>query len=122
VETLVDAEWNSLIASKPKEFNTNATQQFVAEASLLARKWQDKIEHFQEIREKSLELVPELGPSFEGSKEETTRVMDGSKWKRRKKIHRRITGQIRDHKRTKDLTQGESRIVVGACWALRFDK
>jgi hypothetical protein len=46
VETLLDVEWNSLIASKLKEFNLNATQQFIAEASLLARKWQDKLEQF----------------------------------------------------------------------------
>jgi hypothetical protein len=77
VETLADAEWNSLIASKLKEFNLNATQQFIAEASLLARKWQDKLEQFQEIREKSLELVLELGPSFEGSKEEERKTPEG---------------------------------------------
>jgi hypothetical protein len=77
VETLADAEWNSLIASKPKEFNLNATQQFVAEASLLSRKWKDKLEQFQEVREKSLELVPELGPSFEGAKEEEIKTPEG---------------------------------------------
>jgi hypothetical protein len=32
VETLVDAEWNDLIASKLEEFNLSETQQFVAEA------------------------------------------------------------------------------------------
>jgi hypothetical protein len=42
----------------------------VAEASLLARKWQDKVGSFQEVRKWALELVPELGPSFEEEKEE----------------------------------------------------
>jgi hypothetical protein len=60
-----------------KEFNLSTTQQFIAEASLLARKWQDKLEHFQEIREKYLELVPELGPSFEGAKEEERKTLEG---------------------------------------------
>jgi len=78
VETLADAKWNALIASNPKEFNTSATQLFVVETSLHSRKWQEKIENFQEIREKALELVPKLGPLFEGSREETTRVMHGS--------------------------------------------
>jgi hypothetical protein len=71
-----NSEWNSLVASKPEEFTTGATQQFVVEASVLARKWQDKVENFQEVRKKSLELVPELGPSFEGAKEEI--IQDGS--------------------------------------------
>jgi hypothetical protein len=43
---------------------------------LLSKKWQDKVENFQEVRKKSLELVLELGPSFEGAKEEI--VQDGS--------------------------------------------
>jgi hypothetical protein len=42
----------------------------VAEASLLARKWQDKGENFQDIRKRGMEFVPELGPSFEEAKEE----------------------------------------------------
>jgi hypothetical protein len=58
VETLSDAECNSLIASNPKEFNLSTTQQLVAKSSLLARKWKDKIEQFHEVKEKSLELVP----------------------------------------------------------------
>jgi hypothetical protein len=35
------------------------TQQFVAEASLLARKWQDKIKSFQEVRKQALKLEKE---------------------------------------------------------------
>jgi hypothetical protein len=78
VDAIADSEWNSLVASKPKECITDATQQFVVEASLLARKWQDKVENFQEVRKRSLELVPELGPSFEEAKEEITQVGSGS--------------------------------------------
>jgi hypothetical protein len=38
VDEKIDYEWNSLVVSKPKECITNATQQFIFEASLLARK------------------------------------------------------------------------------------
>jgi len=69
-ETLADVECNVLFSSKLKEFHLNATWQFVAEASFLYRKWKDKLEQFQEVKEKYLELVPELGPSFEGDKVE----------------------------------------------------
>jgi len=46
VETLVDVEWNSLIASKFKELSTSEMKQFVAKASMLDRRWQAKIEQF----------------------------------------------------------------------------
>jgi hypothetical protein len=39
VEKLENSKLNSLISSKAKEFNLTATQQFIAEASLLAKKW-----------------------------------------------------------------------------------
>jgi hypothetical protein len=78
VDAIADSEWNSLVASKPKECITDATQQFVVEASLLARKWQDKVDNFQEVRKRALELVPELGPSFEEDKEETVQAGNGS--------------------------------------------
>jgi len=44
----------------------------MAEASLLARKWQDKDENFQGIRKRALELVPELGRSFEEVEEKSS--------------------------------------------------
>jgi hypothetical protein len=50
VDATTDSEWNSLVTSKPKGCITDATQQFIAEASLLARKWQDKVGSFQEVR------------------------------------------------------------------------
>jgi hypothetical protein len=55
------------------------TQQFVIEASLLARKWQDKVGSFQEVNKWTLELVPELGPSFEKVEEE--KVQEGEQRK-----------------------------------------
>jgi hypothetical protein len=61
VDTLADAEWNSFNSSKMKEFNLGETQQFVTEDSLFARKWQDKLGKFQEVKEKVLELVLDLG-------------------------------------------------------------
>jgi hypothetical protein len=62
--------------SNPKGCSTEATQQFVAEASLLARKWQDKVGNFQGVRERALELVPESGPSFEEAKEEKSQTKE----------------------------------------------
>jgi hypothetical protein len=79
VDATTDSEWNSLVASKPKGCSTEATQQFIAEASLLARKWQDKVGNFQGVRERALELVPELGPSFEEEKEEKAQTKEKKK-------------------------------------------
>jgi hypothetical protein len=79
VDATTDSEWNSLVASKPKGCITDATQQFMAEASLLARKWQDKVGSFQEVKKWALELVPELGPSFEEAKEEKVQAEEKKK-------------------------------------------
>jgi hypothetical protein len=38
--------------SNPRECITYATHQFVVEASLLPRKWQDKVDNFQEVRKR----------------------------------------------------------------------
>jgi hypothetical protein len=70
IDATADSEWNSLVAAKPKEYNKDTTQQFLAEASLLTQKWQDKVEIFHGVKHRALELVPELGPSFEEVKEE----------------------------------------------------
>jgi hypothetical protein len=64
-DATIDSEWNSLVASNPKGCITDATQQFIVEASVLTRKWQDKVGSFQEVKKWALELVLELGPSFE---------------------------------------------------------
>jgi hypothetical protein len=77
VDAIVDSEWNSLVASKIKECITNATQHFFVEASLLARKWCDKVDKFQEVKKRSPEILPELGSLFEEEKPETVEV--GSK-------------------------------------------
>jgi hypothetical protein len=79
VDATTDSEWNSLAASKPKECITDATQQFVVEASLLARKWQDKVGSFQAVKKRALELVTELGPSFEEAKEEKVQAEEKKK-------------------------------------------
>jgi hypothetical protein len=79
VDATTDSEWNSLVASKPKECITDATQQFIVEASLLARKWQDKVGSFQEVKKQALELVPELGPSFEEAEEEKVQAEEKKK-------------------------------------------
>jgi hypothetical protein len=47
VDATEDSEWNLLIDSKRKECSKEKNQQFVAEASLLTRKWQDKVGKFQ---------------------------------------------------------------------------
>jgi hypothetical protein len=70
VDATIDSGWNYLVASKPKGCIIDATQQFIAKASLLSRKWQDKIVSFQEVRRRSLALVPELGPLFEEAEKE----------------------------------------------------
>jgi hypothetical protein len=69
-DATTDSEWNFLVASKTKADSKETTQQFVAEASLLARKWKDKVGNFQGVKQRALELVPKLGPSFEEVKEE----------------------------------------------------
>jgi hypothetical protein len=70
VDATADSKWNSLVSSKPKGCITYETQQFVAETSLLSRKWKDKIWSFQEVRKRALELVQDLGPSFEEEEKE----------------------------------------------------
>jgi hypothetical protein len=70
VDETTYSEWNALVASKPKGCITDVTQQFIAEASLLSRKWKDKVGIFQEVKKRALKLVRELGPSFEEAKEE----------------------------------------------------
>jgi hypothetical protein len=74
VDATTHSEWNLLVMSKPKGCGKEATQEFVVEASLLTRKWQDKVGNFQGVKERSLESVLELGPSFEEAKEEKTQT------------------------------------------------
>jgi hypothetical protein len=76
VDATTNSEWNSLVASKPKECIIDATQQFIAEASLLVVKWKDKVGSFQEVKKWALELVPKLVPSFEEEKEVFKCILD----------------------------------------------
>jgi hypothetical protein len=48
VDATIDSEWNSLVTSKPQGCMKKATQQFIAEASLVARKCHDKVGRFKE--------------------------------------------------------------------------
>ena len=79
VYVTIYSKWNPLVASNPKGCIIEETQQFVIEASLLPRKWQDKVGGIDELRKQSLELVPELGPSFEEEKEEKAQVEEKKK-------------------------------------------
>ena len=76
VDTTIDSKWNLLVASKPKGYSKEETQQFVAETSLLSRKWWDKVGIFQGVKEQALELVLELGPLFEEVKEEKEKTKE----------------------------------------------
>jgi hypothetical protein len=76
VDAITCSEWNLLVSSNPKECSKEATQQFFVEATLLARKWQQKVGNFQGVKEQSLELVLELGPSFEEEKEEKAQTKE----------------------------------------------
>jgi hypothetical protein len=79
VDATLDSEWNSLVASKPKGCIIDVTHQFVVEASLLSRKWQEKIVGFQEVKKRALDLVQELGPSFEEVENEKAQEKDERK-------------------------------------------
>jgi hypothetical protein len=92
------------LQAKPKEYNKETTQQFLAEASLLARKWQDKVESFQGVKHRALELVPELGPSFEEVKEEKAQTEESSK--KKKRGQGKTTDAPGGCERTKHLTRG----------------
>jgi hypothetical protein len=79
VDATVDSKWNSMVASNPKGCITYVNQQFEVEASLLSRKWQDKIGGLEEVRKRALELAPKLGPSFEEEEKEKAQAKDESK-------------------------------------------
>jgi hypothetical protein len=91
LDSLVDTKWNALLATKLEVPDVNVAKEFVVGASILERKWQDRVAHYDSFHEQALSIVPELGPSFEGPQQN----------------NRRLT-----HK---------SKIVVRACWALHFE-
>jgi hypothetical protein len=61
-----------------------------------------------------------LGPSFEEDKEETIQDGNGSNLEPEGKEEQQANPETMEE--PEDLTRDESRIVVGACWALRFDE
>jgi hypothetical protein len=83
VDAKADSEWNYLVASNPKGCIIDVNQQFVVEASRIARKWQGKIGAFQEVRKRALELILDLGPSFE--EEEKEKAQEKYEIKRRQR-------------------------------------
>jgi hypothetical protein len=58
VDATTDFEWKLLVTPKTKVDSKEATQHSIAEASLLTRKWQEKVGNFQGLKEKALDLVP----------------------------------------------------------------
>jgi hypothetical protein len=83
-----------MVASNPKGCITDATQQFVVEASLLSRKWHDKIGSFQEVRKRALELVLELGPSFEEEEKEKVQAKEEIKAKNEDKGKKQLLLEV----------------------------
>jgi hypothetical protein len=55
-----------MLATKPEVPDANTAQVFVVDASILVRKWKDRVKQYDIFREKALQIVPELGPPFEG--------------------------------------------------------
>jgi hypothetical protein len=70
------SKWHLLVAAKTEVYNKEMNQHFLAEESLLVQKWKDKFGSFQGVKHKSLELVLELGPSFEEVKEEKSQTKE----------------------------------------------
>jgi hypothetical protein len=118
LDATIDSQWNLLVASKPKGCIIDATQWFIVEASLLAKKWQDKIGSFHEVSKRALELVPELSLSFEEVDKEKVQVEEESKEKKEDNVKKHALLEVA--KETSTLLEGESRHVVGAYWALHF--
>jgi hypothetical protein len=50
-------EWNTLVATKPEEPNVTITQDVFVGASILARKWQDRVEHCDIFHQHALQIV-----------------------------------------------------------------
>jgi hypothetical protein len=118
VDVTKNYEWNSLVASKPKECITYATQEFVIEDSLLAKKRHDKIVSFPEVKKWALELVPELGPSFEEAKKEKVQEEEERKQENEDKGKKQLL--LQDAKEMSTSLEGKSRLVVETYWALCF--
>jgi hypothetical protein len=56
------------MAMKPIEPDIVMTQDFVAGASILIHKWQDRFKQYDSFHQQAMHIVPELDLSFEGEK------------------------------------------------------
>jgi hypothetical protein len=118
VDAIVDSEWNSLVASNQRNASQTPLNNLLLKLHYFLGSGRNKVDNFQEVRKRSLELIPELGPSFEKEKSERTEVESESNSKREGKKEQEI--QLGVHGKVEDLTRAESRIVVRAYWALCF--
>jgi hypothetical protein len=69
LDSLVEKTWNALLVTKPEVSDVNVVQEFVA-GSILVRKWQDMVTHYEIFYEESLSIVSDLDLRL---KETTTR-------------------------------------------------
>jgi len=66
LDSSIDIEWNSLLATKPEETNVVAGQELVASASILIRKWKERVDQYNQFAQQKMQVIYELGPLFEG--------------------------------------------------------
>ena len=74
--------------------------------------------NFQGVKERALELVPELGHSFEEVKEDKAQIDEMKEEEKEDKGKQQILMEYAKEPST--WLEGESRIVVGAYWVLHF--
>jgi nitrogen fixation protein len=64
LDAIANTEWTTLLETKLEEPIVTVTQEFFVGASILARKWQDRIKHYNSFHQHTLTIVLELGPFF----------------------------------------------------------
>jgi hypothetical protein len=64
LHSIADTKWNTLLATKMEALDVTVTQEFVAGASILVRKWQDYSSIMTNFKHAGSHIVPELGPPF----------------------------------------------------------
>jgi hypothetical protein len=57
LDSLVEIEWNSLLATKPEVLEVNITYEFIVVTSIFARKWKYKVSHYDNFHEKALAII-----------------------------------------------------------------
>jgi len=65
LDLVAEIEWNTLLATKTMHPNVAVEQYFFVGASILARKWQDHVDHYDNFCQQAIKIVSELGPPFE---------------------------------------------------------